>query len=203
MNVIGLTGAPCSGKGTVKDVLFAMCAERGLTALHFSFSDEIKAEAIARGIPEAEIDRDCMIGVVGGMRKAEGPGVLAGRVARRVAENPADVYVVEAVRHPAEVDALRHAFGHAFTLAAVVAEVDTMAQRLIDRPRADESRTAKKSPDVARNLVQRELTGGEGTSVQVGRCIAMADVTLPNTGTLEDLEAAVRTLFDAILPARA
>lgn len=201
MKVIALTGPPCSGKETVKDILLEMCAERGLTARHLSFSGEIKREALARGAAESDIDRDTLTSLVGEMRRAEGAGVLAGRIVRRVAEEPADLCVVEAVRHPAEADVLREAFGEDFLLAAVTADVRTMAERLLARPRPDESRTAGQSLEVAEQLIRREIEGDPASSVQIGRCIEMADLTVENRDTLEKLRRAVRAQFDAVLNA--
>jgi len=201
MRVIALTGPPCSGKETVKDILFRMCARRGLRAAHLSFSGEIRREALSCGMSEADLDRDALTRLVAEMRAQEGPGVLAKRIVQRVRETPADVHIVEAVRHPAEAEILRGTFGEDYRLAAVTADVGTMVRRLLARPRADESRTARRSPHVAEQLIRREIQGDEEAGVLVGRCIEMADVTIPNDGTLDDLARRVRARLGDFLDA--
>ena len=200
MKVIALTGPPCSGKGTVKDMIFEICAQRGLAARYLGFSDEIKREALARDMRLSEVDRDDMTRLVAAMRAAEGPGLLAERIVQRIAEAPADVYVVEAVRHPAEADILREAYGDDFSLVAVTAEVRTMAERLLARPRSDESRAAKQSLQVAEQLIRREMDGDDDAGVHVGRCIQMADITVENNGTLDDLRRTVHEQLGALVP---
>jgi dephospho-CoA kinase len=201
VKVIGLTGLPSSGKETVKNYLFEMCRQRRLKARHFSFSDEIKREARARGWPEEPLDRDRLTALVGQMRSAEGPGVLARRIIERIASSGADVYVVEAIRHPAEVELLRTQYQRDFTLAAVVASLRTIAERLVARARQDESAAARASVEDAIRLLERELRGSGAGSIHVGSCIELADVTLRNDGTFEDLKRTVRATFSPVLDA--
>lgn len=196
MKIIGLTGLPGSGKETVKNGIFSICAERGLKPLHFSFSDEIKREANARGI--SGLDRDGISKLVGEMRRNEGSGVLAKRVIMRIEEETADVYVVEALRHPAEAEILSERFGGDFILAAIEVDLRVMAERLIARGRPDESKKAMNSVDDAVKMLEREMVG-DGTSVRVGACMKIADITIDNNGTLEDLDAEVRDKFYGIL----
>lgn len=203
MKVIGLTGLPSVGKEAVWAFINEMCIEKGLKALHLSFSNEIKREAELLGLTKDKLDRDSITSLVGRMRLAEGFGVLARRIARRIRSESADVYVVEAIRHPAEVDELRNAYHGAFVLGAVVAELETIAQRLIERGRSDESRAAMSSLDQAMELLDRELRGNGGVTIDVGKCIELADIVIHNDGTLADLRADVRRTFEPILGAAA
>ncbi len=197
MLVIGLTGLPCSGKETVKDFIFALCGERGLKARHFSFSAEIRREALGRGQAEKNIDRDYLTRFAAEIRQQEGPAVLARRIITRVAEAPADVYVVEALRHPAEVETFRARFRDDFILVAVMCEALTMAERLIRRKRSDESRRAKQSLEDALQLIEQERRGD--ANVNVGAVMRMADLTVPNDGTLAELREAVQSRFAPLL----
>jgi len=203
--IIGLTGLPCVGKGVVKDCLIEWCAQRGWRAMHLSFSDEIRHEARACGLNAADLDRDRLHTLVADMRAREGPAVLADRIIRRICAAPAperaDVYVVEAIRHPTEVAHLRTAFGAAFLLVAVTADFDRIIAWMNARRRGDESRAALQSRDVALALLQKELNGGPDVSVNVGACIAQADHVLANDGTLEELRRRTIALAERIFGA--
>lgn len=198
--VIGLTGPPCSGKERVKDFICELCAERGLRALHLSFSDEIKREALRRGTARPQIDRDRIVQLARRMRRAEGPGVIAGRIVRRISGEKADVYVAEAIRHPAEAEILRRAYGADFVLASVDSKIRTMARRLLSRTREDESPTARGSLRAAQDLIRRELRGDEAAGTEVGRAMETADVKIANRGTLAELRDNVRRLFQDVIP---
>jgi dephospho-CoA kinase len=197
MFVIGLTGLPCSGKETVKDFLVKMCRERGLRVSHFSFSGEIRREAVARGRTGSDIDRDFLTGLVAEMRSQEGPAVLARRIIAHIGTEVADVYIVEALRHPAEAETLRRRYGGDFVLAAVTSAPRIMAERLLRRKRVDESRTAKQSVEDALQLIEKEQRGD--ANINVGAVLDMADLTIPNDNTLADLQQSVATRFAPLL----
>ena len=194
-HVIGLTGLPSSGKGEVTSALLDCARERGWRGAHLSFSDVIKEEAASRGVPESEFERGLLSRIATELRETEGPGVLAVRIADKITNRPQptpELFVVEALRHPGEADALREAFGDRFQLVAVDCEPRTIARRLIARARPDESREALQSEEKATQLLAAELHGGESDrSPNVGRTMAVADLHLDNNGTLEELRARV------------
>ena len=202
LHVIGLTGLPSSGKGEVANALRAFAGERGLRAEHLSFSDEIKAEARRRGIADTRFTRDLLSRLAVEMRQAEGPGVLAARLGRKIEQWPhprPQIFVVEALRHVGEIKTLRKAFGKKFILVSVETEPRTIARRLIARRRADESPDALQSEDNAVRLLERELKGQlSPLGPNVSPCMQAADLRLDNNGTLEALRASVRRLFDSI-----
>ena len=191
MIVIGLTGVPCVGKGVVKDCLTAWCAARGLRLSHLSFSDEIRAEAKARGLTAEALDREQLRAIVTEMRAKEGAGVLAARLIGRIRETApaerAQVYVVEAVRHPDEIGELRRAFGEAFRLVAITADLERVAEWMLARRRPDEARGVLASKEAAVSLLEKELRGRGDLAVDVAACIEAADCVIENDGTLDDL----------------
>ena len=197
--VIGLTGLPSSGKGEVTTALLELARERGWTAEHLSFSDRIKEEARVRGISEADLDRALLAKIGIEMREAEGPGVLAARIARKIKNRPEprpDIFIVEALRHVGEIEVMRREFGERFVLAAVESDTREIARRLIARRRPDESREALASEENAARLLEQELNGQVSElGPNVGECIAAADVCLPNHGTLSDLRETVGQFF--------
>ena len=204
IRVIGLTGLPSSGKGEVAAALRRCAEERGLRTGYLSFSDCIKEEARRRGIQDEDFNRDILSRIGTGMRGAEGPGVLAARIAHKINDWPAprpDVFVVEALRHVGEIDALKTTFGGRFVLVAVQADPRVIARRLIARRRPDESPNALRSEEDAIRLLNAELEGKRSPlSPNVGECMAHADVQLSNDGTLDDLRAAVTELFGRLVP---
>jgi len=200
--VIGLTGLPSSGKGEVAAALRSAAEARGWRAAHLSFSDEIKAEAMRRGYAEEAFDRDLLSRVATELRSAEGTGVLARRLVERIAawrQPVPELFVVEALRHPGEADALRDRFGGRFVLVAVIAEFPVITRRLIQRARADESRAALRSEADAVRLLRRELNGRDAAEApDVGRTIARADARIENNGTLEELRKRVSEFFEGL-----
>jgi len=197
--VIGLTGLPSSGKGEVAAALIEAARRRGWRAAHLSFSDRIKEEARRRGIGDDHFNRELLSRIGIEMREAEGPGALASRLVARIGTWPSPVpqmFVVEALRHVGEIDALREAFGKRFTLIAVESEPRAIARRLIARRRPDESSEALQSEEKAVQLLEAELHGRQSRlGPNVGQCFEQADIRLDNNGTLEELRQDVRRIF--------
>jgi dephospho-CoA kinase len=98
MIIIGLTGRNAGGKTTAGDALKA----KGF--YYLSLSDVIRQEAKKRGLSEV---RENLIALGNELRERHGPGALAELT---VAGMQSDKnYVVDSIRHPAEVAALRKA----------------------------------------------------------------------------------------------
>jgi len=203
-HVIGLTGLPSSGKGEVAAALMDFANARGWRGAHLSFSDRIKEEALKRGIAENDFERALLSRIATDMREAEGPGVLARRIVAKINTwpgRPPELFVVEALRHPGEVETLRQAYGERFTLVAVESEPAIIARRLIARRRPDESHEAMESEHKALELLKRELRGGESPqSPNVGLTIRHADICIKNNGSLAELRETVAKLFQSITP---
>jgi dephospho-CoA kinase len=198
--IIGLTGLPSVGKGEVACALAGLAAARGWRLASISFSDQIKEEALSRGISEKSFTREMLSRIGTELREREGPGVLAARIVRKIKSWPGkkrpEVFVCDGVRHPGEVETLRAAFGKRFTLVAVESEPREIVQRLRARRRADESPDALRSEEGAIRLLEQELNGLPGKRApNVGDCVRQADHRIPNHGTLEDLRRAVEEFF--------
>ena len=200
--VIGLTGAPSSGKGEIAAALMKLADARGWRSAHLSFSDRIREEAKSRGVAEEAFERGLLSRMATEMRQAEGPGVLARRIVRKIENWPGrcpDIFVAEALRHPGEVTALRQEYGQRFVLIGVESEPEIIARRLIARRRPDESQEAMASEAKAVELVERELQGGESEdSPNVGRTLTCADLRIVNNGTLAQLREEVARVFARI-----
>jgi len=199
--VVGLTGPPGAGKGEAARFLAAWGQARGWRVGHLSFSDQIKEELRARGVADSAFTRELLTDTATRMREAEGPGVLAARIVSRIRREaaPAEMYIVEAMRHAREIETLRQAFGATFAALAVEAGPDVTAERLLSRARPDESREAMQGREGARRMVEREMGGMKGQyAFSIAECVGLADGRVPNEGTLDDLRRAVEAWAEGV-----
>lgn len=172
--IIGLTGKFAAGKGTVAEQLVA----RGFR--YHSLSDVLREELAARGIPES---REALTVVGNELRTDGGPDVLARRIQARLQDG--GDHVVDSIRNPAEVDALREVPG--FFLLGVDADRTTRFERLRARGRQGDPTSFEQF--VA--LEDRETHSVDPTSQRLAATFDLADEIVRNDGAIEALEAAV------------
>jgi len=165
--LIGLTGTNGAGKGEVANFL----RKKGFA--YVSLSDVIREELQARGL---EASRDHLIACGNELREKFGPAVLARRVATRI-QGPT---VIDSIRNPAEVAFLR-SLGD-FILVAVDAPLEIRFERARKRGRNESATTL----DEFRRKEEQEKTTSE-TGQQLEVCLQLADLTIINDGSLEDL----------------
>jgi dCMP deaminase len=177
--IIGVSGLNGSGKGEVVRFL----SERSFYPL--SLSDVIRDELAARG--EAET-RERMIETGNAIRSAEGPGGLAERLVRRIA--PDRNYVIDSVRHPAEVEVLR-ARKRRFKLLWVDADESIRIQRIRARGRPGDPETLEQ----LREVEARELASVDPAGQQLLAVRGLADFTVRNEGTVEALRQQVQDIL--------
>ena len=172
--VIGLTGPNGAGKTVVCEYL----KTRGFS--YHSLSDEIREELARRNKPET---RENLIEMGNELRRRSGPAALAERVKAKL--EPGRNYVVDSVRNPAEVEALRGLPG--FHLLHVDAPIELRYRRA--RERGDARVPATFEEFVAQE--QREMSSDNPEHQQLLACYAMADEKLSNDGSREALEAQI------------
>jgi dCMP deaminase len=165
--LVGLTGSNGSGKGEAA----AWLQSRGYAYL--SLSDVIREELRRNGVPET---RDSLIAEGNALRRAFGPDVLARRVLARV-EGPT---AIDSIRNPAEVAVLRSEPG--FILLAFDAPASVRFERVGRRGR-DES-AADLEAFVRKEAEER---GSDPVAQQLDACLALADIRIDNSGSIEDL----------------
>lgn len=166
--LIGLTGTNGAGKGEVAAYLMKKGYE------YFSLSDLIRDELKKK---RNEITRDNMIATGNALRKRYGADILARRVMKKVKAKKA---VIDSVRNSREVAFLRKQKG--FLLVAVDAPVELRSKRVKKRGRLESALTLEEF--IAKE--KEEMTGDAGEQ-QLRRCLALADITLINDGTLAAL----------------
>lgn len=177
--IVAITGMAGAGKALTSDV----AREMGCAVL--VCGDVVREETRRRGLP---LTPENLGNVMLRMREEEGPNVVAKRLTQQVAEEDAQVVVVEGVRSLEEIAELRKSFG-AVTIVAVHASPATRFDRLRTRGRSDDPIGWQEFE--ARDL--RELKVG------LGEVIALADEMIVNEGTIDELADSGRMIFEAIL----
>jgi dCMP deaminase len=180
--IIGLTGRNGAGKGAMSDYL----ARKSFEAL--SLSDVIREELRTTGEP---ITRERLIEAGRELRVTYGPAVLAERILARLAPNKH--YVIDSIRHPAEIEALRSRDG--FVLVAVEAPLEVRFERNLERGREAEAQ----SLEAFRTLEEAELESSETEGQQLIRCEEMVDHIVANDSTLEVFYERIDRLVGSLL----
>lgn len=172
--IIGLTGPARSGKDTVAHYLME---EYGFK--HFDFyRDVLLAELESRGM-EPTKDNASIIGDE--LRKGKGRGVMAELLFPKI---DAEDAVVTGFRSPEEVEFFREKTSHFFLLM-------TSAPRDVRYDRRDERDPQTKDDFFGRD--ERDLKNKGMETV-----FMMADHTIDNNGTIEDLKERVDEIMDEV-----
>jgi dCMP deaminase len=179
--LIGLTGRNASGKGEVARYL------QNKSFYYFSLSDAIRDEIRSRGLSPT---RDLLIQVGNELRQRYGAEVLAERILGKIEDDKH--YIIDSIRNPAEVNAFRAA--KHFKLIRVVAPQELRFHRIVKRGRESDPQ----SLDAFIELENREAEGDD-TSQNLVKVELMADHTLVNDGTLENLYPRIDELLLKLL----
>ena len=178
--IIGLTGTMSSGKGEVAKYLIKKGFE------YYCFSDILKEEAKKRNI---EPTRKNLQKLGTDIKKDEANrGILAKKLLEMVKTDKA---VLDGVRNADEIRELRKAKG--FFLIGVNAEQKLRFLRMQERARAGdpiEFDEFKKLDD----LENKGITKGQ----EIDKCIEMADFTIINGGSLENLKEEIEIILKNI-----
>jgi dCMP deaminase len=171
---IGVAGRNAAGKTCVVEALERRSFYR------VSLSDVIREDLRAEG---SEPTRENMIRRGRELRARHGPAVLAQRVERLLP--PGRNHVVDSIRHPAEVEALRAAGD--FKLLWIEAPQELRFERAVTRARPGDPHTLEDF----RALEELELAGDDPAGQQLLEVARLADETLHNDGDLAELERAL------------
>ncbi len=179
--ILGVSGTNGAGKGEVVNYLVA----RSFYAL--SLSDVLRDELRARGEGES---RERMIDLGNELREKGGPSVLADRLVARLA--PDRNYVIDSIRHPAEVAALRRN-GRGFKLVWIDADPKLRIERLRARGRPGDPSTLA----ALLELEGRERGGAGANAQQLDAVERLADFRLQNESALAVLHAGIQRVLEA------
>jgi dCMP deaminase len=126
--IIGLTGRNCAGKGEAANYL------QKSSFIYYSLSDILREDLVKAGLPET---RENLIAFGKKLREEKGLGVLALQVLEKI--DPDKNYVIDSIRHPEEVLALKK--NKDFFLIAVHANADLRFERIQKRGRQGDVKT--------------------------------------------------------------
>ena len=179
--IIGLTGKNGSGKGEVARFL----KERGFDYL--SLSDVLREELKKRRKP---VTRENLVQLGNELRKKFGPDILAKRTVERIEVDKN--YVVDSIRHPAEVKALKA--GNGFVLLNVTAPPQIRFARLKKRGRENDPKTVQQF----KTLEKTEEKSTVRSDQQLDQAIKLADLKIQNAGTLKELHDEITRIVMAV-----
>ncbi len=178
--LIGLTGRNASGKST----LVNWFSNKGLRS--FSCSDSIRSWLSEQGIDST---REALIEGGRELRRKGGPGVLAEMLLELI---DGDDAVVDSIRTPAEVEALRTRGD--FVLIEVRAEEGSRWKRMVERSRPGDP--TEKAAFIAQEASEAKAKDEAGQALDA--TAAMADLVILNDGTISELEANLQSFWDSL-----
>ena len=180
--IVGVTGPIASGKS----VLAEMLVDRGFIRL--TLSEEVRDEARKRNLA---IERTNLQNLGNEMRQKFGTGYWAERLISKI--RPGKNYVIEGIRNPGEVEALRKLRN--FVLIGVTAPINQRLQWIMARNKDSDPKTL-----VAIQAIDARDRGiGEGkTGQQTEACFELADSYIQNDSTLDDLREKAAELVNEL-----
>ena len=205
LRFVGVTGLPGAGKGAFIDLLRPLLAERGIETRYYSLSDQLREEARRRELP---VERPVLRAIANQLRQEHGSGVLSLMVVRQMRQDlaalPAGtslVVIVDSIRNPEEVRALRGELGGQFVLVAVEAPLEVLVRRLASRARYDEPEEVVKRKEAARQMILGESGEGEPAhGHNIAGCVAMADWRVDNSASLTMLGEGIQEFIREMVP---
>jgi len=177
MLIIAVTGMPGSGKSTVSRAL-----SQELSAPLFVMGDLVRDEVARRGLP---LTAENIEQVATELRSRYGRGAVGVLLLERLKDIRAGYIVVDGLRSPEEVEALR-------SLAPTCVVAVHAAPLIRLRRYLSRSREGEKGFDTFWLRERKNLEYG------IGNVIAMADFVIDNEGGIEELMASVKRIVEVI-----
>lgn len=179
--IIGLTGKNGGGKGVVADFLKSMGYH------YYSLSDVVREEITSKN---QKVTRDLLIKTANELRTNFGPSILAERILVKL--DPEKNYIVDSVRNPFEVEALRRRKD--FYLLMVDADTKTRFERLKTRARENDPQDYESFL----KLEAAEAGSNDPNTQQLNRTCEMADAKVENNDSVEELHEDIRHVLRAL-----
>ena len=178
--IIGVTGTFCSGKDTIADYL----VKNGF--FYLSLSDLVREECLRRNCYNG---RDDLIRVANELRQNHGFGILAKMALERIEEK--EKVVIASIRNPGEVEEFKKNIN--FFMINVEAPIEIRYKRVQQRGKIDDEVNFEKFK--AQEDFERK---GSGPQQQLDKVASMADYTIINDGTVDDLNKKIDQILSKI-----
>ncbi|MGM5482899.1 MAG: AAA family ATPase [Nanobdellota archaeon] len=177
VKVLGFTGLNASGKSTAARIM----TSKGFN--YTSLSDVLREKALEKGLDDS---RDNLRWLGNELREEFGSGALGKMAAEKIMNEDTD-YVVDSIRNPAEVDELRKIKG--FVLVEIKADPEIRFKRASHRGRNESA------SDINEFLQKekKEMSSKE-TGQQLHKCMEIADISVSNEGTLDELRRKIESI---------
>ena len=202
---VGLSGTMLAGKGFIKDILSSH-----FNVFSFSLSDALRDEADRQGI---EKTRQNLTDLADGLRLKHGPGVLGELAIKKIAGlgqkiSEYDLVIIDSIRNPWEVEALRQTFKRHFYLIFTDAPIETRYGRAMSRKREGEEFLSfedfkKKDEEEFKGRADRQIEDEHSHhgqkldyGVNLGACLKKSNAVISNEGSKEEIEKKVLSLVN-------
>lgn len=186
MVIIGITGTIGAGKGTAVKLL------RHHGFQHYSVREFLKGKLEKMNI---EPNRDQLLKLANSLREKGGPSAIVDAIYEEASKNTSDA-IIESIRCPGEIDSLKKK-GNIFILA-IDADQKTRYGRISKRKSETDSVTFEEF----KTQEEREFSNEEPFKNNLKKCIAMADYTLENSGSYEELKRQIEIFYNEYLKKR-
>jgi len=183
--VVGLTGTLGSGKEMAK-----LAIKKNFSCYYVTLSTIIRGELERK---KQTFNRAKLQELGDQMRKQYGPHILAMLAVEYLPRNK-DLIIIDGIRNPGEVEYLKKKFGGQFLLIAIDAPQNVRWERVQKRGEKADPKNFEEFVEVEkRDLGEAEPDYGQ----QVKACMKLADVTVINDGSVEDLEKKMKEAIQA------
>lgn len=177
--ILGITGTIGAGKGTVVEYLVK---EKGFT--HYSVREAITEEILRRGLP---VNRPNLNEVATDLRRTHGPAHFPNFFHAQATQAKVEHFIIESIRNPKEAERIKEHGG--FILV-----VDADERKRYERIKGRGSHTDDVSFEEFQAHEAREMTTedpADPSYMDIVAVMRMADATVRNDGTLEELHAKI------------
>lgn len=171
--IVALTGQASCGKGVTSDLLVA----RGFTKAVLSAS--LSEKALEKGLDPK--DRKVLQNLGDEAREKHGPGILVAWAIQRALDVGGELILLDGLRTVGEVKVLKEMGG---ILLAIEADPNDVISWCIGRGRQGDPRNEEEYWE----MYKRENSGVTDGEMNISKCKELADYTITNSGSIEDLE---------------
>jgi dCMP deaminase len=175
--IIGLTGTSNAGKGEIVNIL----KQKGFT--YYSCSDYLREELRKQG---KEITIPNLAGLGNSIREQYGNSEITKRLLQEIKEENA---IVDSLRHPDEINELKKC--GKFILIGIDANIGIRYERLKQRNRNEDRLSFQEFI-----IEEEKQKTNSGSTMQLSKCLELADFKIENNGTLEELNKKLEEVFE-------